>query len=50
MQDPFTFEDPFAFNDMLVRLSVFAGLFVVFAVVELLLPGENWLPRKGDDG
>jgi len=47
MQDPFTFEDPFAFNDMLVRLSVFAGLFVVFAVVELLLPRRKLVASKG---
>ena len=40
-------QDALAFDDTMVRLGVFAGLFVLFALIELLLPRRRLIASKG---
>jgi len=40
-------QDPFTFDDTTIRLGVFAGLFLVFAVAEFLLPRRRPVASKG---
>ncbi|HBF61542.1 MAG TPA: hypothetical protein DDW48_09015, partial [Methyloceanibacter sp.] len=40
-------QDAFSFDDTMVRLGVFAGLFVLFALIELLLPRRRLIASKG---
>ena len=39
--------DPFTFDDTTIRLGVFAGLFLVFALAEFLLPRRRLIASKG---
>lgn len=39
--------DPFTFGDTTIRLGVFGGLFLVFAVAEILLPRRRLIASKG---
>lgn len=39
--------DPFTFDDTMIRLGVFAGLFLLFALAELLLPKRRLVASKG---
>ncbi|MGD8356164.1 MAG: hypothetical protein PVH83_10935, partial [Methyloceanibacter sp.] len=40
-------ETRFAFNDSLVRFSIFAGLLVLFALLELAWPRRQLIVSKG---
>jgi len=40
-------QSPFSFNDSLVRFSIFAGLLVLFALVEFIWPRRKLIVSKG---
>ena len=40
-------QTPFDFNDTVIRLGIFAGLFVLLALVELALPRRRLVAAKG---
>ncbi|ODS00057.1 fatty acid hydroxylase [Methyloceanibacter methanicus] len=40
-------QGPFSFDDTMVRLGVFAGLFILFALIERLLPRRRLIASKG---